>query len=210
MNAYDESYLERAQITLGSMLDYAVHDLQMDLGAFYMLFLTTGLADRFADGCAACTVGNSGAELALKVLEKAGLPWEPTEPRYREGRSKEFWTGWALAYYQWSESESFKRIQEFMPVDQIRDMYEPYHEMDLRQFADTLKARKNAYGSKTALARLRRYAELSQSMLAEKSGVPVRTIQQYEQRQKHIEKAGADQLARLSRALCCSAEVLIR
>jgi len=39
--------------------------------------------------------------------------------------------------------------------------------------------------------------------------VPVRTIQQYEQRQKSINKAQAEYLMMLARALHCNAEDLI-
>ena len=52
-------------------------------------------------------------------------------------------------------------------------------------------------------------AGLSQSELAEMSGVSVRTIQQYEQRQKSINRAKAETLLRLARALCCDMEDLM-
>ena len=51
--------------------------------------------------------------------------------------------------------------------------------------------------------------KMSQSELAEQSGVPVRTIQQYEQRQKSINKAQAEYLMMLANALHCKAEDLI-
>jgi transcriptional regulator with XRE-family HTH domain len=44
---------------------------------------------------------------------------------------------------------------------------------------------------------------LSQSALAKASGVPLRTIQQYEQRQKDINRAGAAYIIMLSSALNC-------
>ena len=50
---------------------------------------------------------------------------------------------------------------------------------------------------------------MSQSELAEQSGVPVRTIQQYEQRQKRINKAQAEYLMMLANTLYCKAEDLI-
>ena len=49
----------------------------------------------------------------------------------------------------------------------------------------------------------------SQRELAELSGVPIRTIQQYEQRQKRINKAQVEYLLNLSKALCCEMECLI-
>ncbi len=45
--------------------------------------------------------------------------------------------------------------------------------------------------------------------LAGQADVPVRTIQQYEQRQKDINKAQAETLLRLARALNCNVEDLM-
>lgn len=61
----------------------------------------------------------------------------------------------------------------------------------------------------TNLKQLRKRAGLSQSELAEASGVPLRTIQQYEQRQKSINNAQAQYLIMLARALYCTVEDLI-
>ena len=38
MNAYDKSYLEKAQTTLGRMFDFAVYDLKVDLKEFFDRF----------------------------------------------------------------------------------------------------------------------------------------------------------------------------
>ena len=61
----------------------------------------------------------------------------------------------------------------------------------------------------TNLKLFRQRAGLSQRELAEQSGVPLRTIQQYEQRQKNINKAQAEYLVMLSRVLCCGMEDLM-
>jgi transcriptional regulator with XRE-family HTH domain len=50
---------------------------------------------------------------------------------------------------------------------------------------------------------------LTQNELAAQSGIPLRTIQQYEQRQKDINKAQAEYLILLSKALHCPLEELI-
>ncbi len=55
----------------------------------------------------------------------------------------------------------------------------------------------------TNLKNLRKIAGLSQRELAELSAIPVRTIQQYEQRQKNINKAQAEYLVMLAQVLCC-------
>ena len=82
-------------------------------------------------------------------------------------------------------------------------MYTPYHEMDIRQFCDEMRKLYKAAKPDTNLKLLRKSAGLSQQGLAELSGVPTRTIQQYEQRQKNINKANAEHLLLLSRALNC-------
>ena len=61
----------------------------------------------------------------------------------------------------------------------------------------------------TNLKAMRTLAGLSQSELAVQADVPVRTIQQYEQRQKDINKAQAETLLRLARALNCNVEDLM-
>ena len=205
-SAYDGLYLERARVTLGSMLDYAVWDLQFNLSRFYSLFISTGAAERFGRGEASFTVGRSGPELAWDVLERSGLSYPAVRPAYRSERSSEYWTGWALAYYQWRSGRPFREIEECVPIEMVCTFYNPYHEMDVEQFADRMEeivSRELEGMRETTLARYRKYAQLSQSGLAKRSGVSVRTIQQYEQRRKDIGKAGEDQVVNLGKALGC-------
>ena len=53
------------------------------------------------------------------------------------------------------------------------------------------------------------FANLSQSELAQQAGVSVRTIQQYEQRRKDINKAQTETLLKIARALVCTVEDLV-
>ena len=209
IHAYDETYVGCGRTVLGRMLDYAVHDMGYELAPFYDLFLSSGLSQRFGEGDCALLAGMSGVELAWLVMEEAGEKFTRTEPRFTVGRSEEYWTGWALAWYQWETSVSFRDINQVVSIDRVRKMYEPYHEMDILQFRDRMNELYAAALPETALKRLRRYAGLSQRQLAEYSGIPLRTIQQYEQRQKDINKAQAEYLIRLSRALCCDTEMLM-
>lgn len=88
-------------------------------------------------------------------------------------------------------------------------MYSPYHEMDVRHFCNRMNELYRAANPEIRLKQIRQRAGLSQSELAELSGVSVRTIQQYEQRQKSINKAQAERLMMLARALNCNVEDLI-
>ena len=205
-NAYDRSYLERARISLGRMLDYAVYDLKYDLAAYWEIFLASQVARQFERGEVSVLAGKSGVELALMVL---GKEQEYEKPFFSEGKSEEYWTGWALAYFQWKTCLSFSQITEFVPIEEIRRMYSPYHEMDIRQFCDRMSEMFAERKQQTNLKRKRMSAGLSQSQLAKLTGIPVRTIQQYEQGQKDINKARAEYVIALSRALYCDPQQLL-
>ncbi|MGI6081106.1 MAG: helix-turn-helix domain-containing protein [Candidatus Avilachnospira sp.] len=209
IHAYDKVYLEKARISAGRMLDFSVNDLHYDIGDFFELFIKTGIAERFERGDFTLIAGMSGVELAYEVFEKAGIAIERVKPRYTSDRSKEFWTGWALAYYQWYTSESFAEITKYIPIKDIVALYSPYHEMDIRQFVDKMNELYRKAKPETNLKLRRKRAGLSQRELAEQTGISVRTIQQYEQRQKSINKAQGEYLALLAKALCCNVEDLI-
>ena len=209
IRAYHKVYLEKARNNLGRMLDFATYDLGYDPCTFFNLFINSGLAKGFEKGAFHLTVGVSGVELAYRVLELTNHQIEDPQPRYTVDRSPEYWAGWALAYYQWETALSFLDILECVPLDDIIRMYSPYHEMDIRQFCDRMNELYREANPETRLKQVRQRAGLSQSELAEQSGVPLRTIQQYEQRQKNINKAKAEYLVMLARVLNCPAEELI-
>ena len=192
------------------MLDFAVYDLKYDIDDFFNLFIRSGVAKRFETGDFAVVVGMSGVELAYEVLEQSRMGSERIKPNYTISRSKEFWTGWALAYYQWETSMSFAEIVRYIPIKDVRALYQPYHEMDIRQFVDKMNAMYKAAKPETNLKLLRQKAGLSQRSLADLSGIPIRTIQQYEQRQKNINKAQAEYLVVLAKVLCCEVEDLMQ
>ena len=208
-NAYDKLYLAQGQKVLGGMLDYAVRGVKIELSRFYSLFLASGYAKRFGEGEADIIAGHSGIELAHMVLESVGIPQAFQVAKNLRGRSREYWAGTALAYYQWSSNQSFSEIERVVPITDVLHMYQPYHEMDIRQFEDEMNRRMAIAMTRgeTRLARLRAYAGLSQSMLARRADVPLRTIQQYEQRQKDIRHASAEQLEKLAKALHCDSVV---
>lgn len=206
IRAYDKNYLSKAQSTLASMLDFAVYDLNMSLEKFYQSFLESTVSNRFESGESSIIAGKSGVELALEVVGNENLA---KEYRPAANRSPEYWVGWALAFFQWQTNLTFKQINSLIPITGIRAMYNPYHEMDISQFCDKMRELYNSRKGETNLKKYRLAAGLSQSELAEVSGVQVRTIQQYEQRLKNINAAKAESVIALSKALECSVEMLM-
>ena len=207
--AYDKSYLEKARSSLGRMLDFAVYDLKVDIKEFFDRFIVSGIANAFEIGDSKTIAGKSGVEIAYEVMEKTGEDVRNIKPRYTANRSEEYWTGWALAYYQWKTSLSFSEIVRCIPIDQIMSMYSPYHEMDIRHFADKMSELYYQAKPETNLKIYRKRAGLSQKQLAELANIPVRMVQHYEQRQKNINKAQTEYLVKLSKVLNCDIEDLL-
>ena len=210
MRAYDDSYLLMAQKALGRSFDYAVADLGISLRAYYDCFLATHYANRFCSGDFRVLAGMSGIELARRGLQEA-VCWQQefARPGNREARSPEYWAGWALAYYQWDTGFSFAEIDDFMPVDQVLSLYNPYHEMDVTRFVARLNELREERVPDTELKRRRLALGLSQRDLAERSGVSARSIQQYEQRRKDINKASFSTVAALADALHCKNPIVL-
>ena len=209
IHAYDKNYLEKAKTTMAHMLDYVVYDLHYDMGDFFQLFIESGMARRFEKGDSRTIAGHSGVELAREVLERSGQTSVMEEPRYAANRSREYWTGYVLAYYQWYSGKSFAEITAQVSVEQIRELYSPYHEMDIRQFAERMDELCQKAQPETRLKVRRVESGLSQRELAESTGVPLRTLQEYEQGRKDISKAQVTYLIMLAKALCCEVEDLV-
>lgn len=81
--------------------------------------------------------------------------------------------------------------------------------MDITQFYDHMLDLYRKRNLVSNLKKMRQKTGLSQSELAKLSEVPVRTIQQYEQRQKNINAAKAETLIRIAKYLYCSVDDLM-
>ena len=209
MNAYDKIYLESSRKSLARMCDFVVYDLKYDLEDFFDMFIASSYAKRFEHGESTIVAGQSGVELAYDILDENGKSSLRVEPQYTVNRSKEYWLGWAHAYYQWYTSLSFAEIIKYVPIKKILKLYSPYHEMDIRHFVDQMNELYVGAKKETNLKIRRKRLGISQSKLAELTGIPVRTIQQYEQRQKNINKAQVEYLVVLARVLYCRVEDLV-
>ena len=226
IRAYDEACLPAACDCLGRMLDYSVYSLHIDADSMMKLFIASGTAALFGRGDIRTIAGRSGIELAYSVLEKSSVPYERVPARHTVSLSNEYWCGHALAYIQWASGLCFEEIVSVCPASELAadcarerlalldslplDISDQDRAKALRRFGDGF-ARAAAgrimsdgeVRADTRLKRLRAKNGLSQSALAKASGVPLRTIQQYEQRQKDINKAHFEYIIMLSAALNC-------
>ena len=209
IHAYQEIYLDNVQLSLGDMFHYAINDCNLDGENFVKLFITSNVSKRIEAGEPSYLSGKSGAELLLEVVKETTGKDILVENKEHYSRTKEYWIGWAIAYYQWYSNRKFKDIFKVFSFENLQRMYYTLHEADITKFVSVVDARMREVFSNTNLKRIRMSYGCTQAELAEKSGVSLRSIQMYEQRNKDINKASVETLYRLSKALGCTVEDLI-
>ena len=208
-HAYQEIYLSNAQSMLGDAFDYAINVCHIPGSSFVKLFIASTISKRLENGEPSYLSGKSGIEVAMEILAETTGKVPDAAPQEHFGRSREYWIGWAVAYYQWFSGRSYSDIFQVVTFEELQRMYDPLHEADITKFADILDARMREFFTDTNLKRIRTAYGCTQAELAKRSGVSLRSIQMYEQRNKDINKASAETLLRLSRVLGCTMEDLM-
>ena len=208
-HAYQEIYLSKAQAALGDAFDYAINTCHIPGEDFIRLFTASTVSRRMENGEPAYLAGKSGIEIAADIiLESTGKLLE-VEAQEHFGRSREYWIGWAVCYYQWFTARNYTEIFKVFSYENLSNMYYTLHEADITKFVDIVDEKIREHFNETNLKRIRSTYGCTQADLAKRSGVTLRSIQMYEQRNKDINKASADALYRLSKVLGCSMESLL-
>ena len=208
-HAYQEIYLSNAQSMLGDAFDYAINVCHIPGSSFVKLFIASTISKRLENGEPSYLSGKSGIEVAMEILAETTGKVPDVAPQEHFGRSREYWIGWAVAYYQWFSGRRYSDIFQVVTFEELQKLYDPLHEADITKFADILDARMREFFADTSLKRIRTAYGCTQAELAKRSGVSLRSIQMYEQRNKDINKASAETLLRLSRVLGCTMEDLM-
>lgn len=207
--AYSELYLEDAMNNLGEAFDYAANACSMDKDLFMSFFINTDMSYSFERGNPMVIAGMSGTELVQKTLAKCRYRTDFPDPLDMLVPTEDFWCGWILAYAQWSTGYTFRRIMKIITIKEIETLYPTLHEAPEERFVDMLKRREKAENFETNLRLLRENKGISQAELARRTGVSLRAIQQYEQKQKDINKAQTLTLYNLAKEFDCSVEALM-
>lgn len=208
-HAYQEIYLSNAQSMLGDAFDYAINVCHIPGNSFVKLFIASTISKRLENGEPNYLSGKSGIEVAMEILVETTGKAPDAAPQEHFARSREYWIGWAVAYYQWFSGRRYSDIFQVVTFEELQKMYDPLHEADITKFADILDTRMREFFTDTSLKRIRTAYGCTQAELAQRSGVSLRSIQMYEQRNKDINKASAETLLRLSKVLGCTMEDLI-
>ena len=208
-HAYSELYLDTSPRILGDAVCYAVDSMNLSADRFMGLFIVSGYAELFEKGAPQIVAGINGCELVKKSMEKCGLDVPDMEDVLTLDKTPEYWSGWALAQYQWESAKSFKSIHAKVPMSEIIRMYRPVHEADISKFFDVMDDKMKTEEKVTRLRTYRDAIGMSQSELAKAADISVRQIQLFEQKQRDINKTQAITLAKLARALGTKSEMLL-
>ncbi len=209
MHAYQEIYLSNAQAALGDAFDYAVNTCGISGSDFSKLFVVSTISRRMENGEPKYLSGKSGIEIVHDVVLETMGKELTTPPQENMWRSCEYWIGWAVAYYQWYSARKYSDIFKALPFDELQRMYPTLHEADITKFVVVADRHLKNCFPETSLKRIRSAYGCSQSELAQLSGVSLRSIQMYEQRNKDINKASVETIFRLAKALGCQIEDLM-
>jgi DNA-binding XRE family transcriptional regulator len=208
-HAYQEIYLNKAQSILGDAFDYAINTCGILGSNFINLFLASTVSKRMENGEPAYLSGKSGIELVTEIVAETMGKEIDQVPEERFSRSKEYWIGWAVSYYQWYSCRKYSEIFKAITFADLQQMYYTLHESDITKFVDIADERVRLFFTDTNLKRIRSAYGCTQAELAKKAEVSLRSIQMYEQRNKDINKASVETVYRLAKALGCSMEDLI-
>lgn len=208
-HAYQEIYLSKAQSILGDAFDYAINTCSIMGSDYVKLFAASSVSKRMENGEPAYLAGKSGIEIVAEIIAETKGQELRIEPQENFGRSREYWIGWAAAYYQWHSARRYSDIFKVISFENLQRMYDTLHEADISKFVDIADSRMKEYFTETNLKRIRTAYNCTQAELSERSGVGLRSIQMYEQRNKNINKASVDTIYRLAKVLGCTMDDLI-
>lgn len=209
IHAFHEIYLRRAMSNTGEMFDYAVNVLGLAREDFAGMFAHSQICRRLENGEPKYLIGMSGTELAMDIIEETTGVIVEAEPGTGYDRTPDHWCGWALCYYHWLKNIPYREIFKIASYDEISAMYPSLHEADVSKFAEIMDERRRRLLPETNLRRIRTAYGCSQSELARMSGVSLRSIQMYEQRNKDINRGQAETINMLAKALGCRMDDLL-
>lgn len=225
VHPYDGVYLDQAMNTLGKAVDFSEACLPGGTRYFLEAFYGSEAAASFSPPSPRPDVGVSGIELVLRVCggpESGGLDalLQIASSLPQSGSHEKRWIGSAIVRYQWETGITFREIGTFLTLEDLEserrslissgsgDNWERLCQ-DLEQLRSDRTVRGDLAETATHLAKLRAKAGLTQTQLSYLSGVSLRSIQQYEQRAKNINRAQSRSVLALAKTLGCAMEDLL-
>ena len=201
-------YEQELREKLGTYFDTAVNHNGMRGQEAANLLVSSGLAEHLERQNPAFVAGKSGTELLSWACEQVGLSPEVANPP-RTPTTPDYWVGYMLGLFQVAAGWTYRQVFERMSYADLRGMHSWCQDMSEREVVDTICDELLKRPQQKALRRMRKASGLTQSQLAAQAGLSMRTIQQYEEGQKDINKAAVGNVRKLALILHCTIEDLL-
>ena len=213
IKSYNDLYLSDVADNIGTMFEYATL-CGYESKKFWSMFVCSEVAQQIEKGNPKYLSGYSGTDLVQIIINT-----KPVINRTKQGNlisdiaisngGQYYWAGWALAQYQHKKGKSFYKINNILPIEKVLNLYPTLHEADITKFFDVADEYFKKTQKETNLKTIRTAAGLSQSELAKKAEVELRSIKMYEQRRNDINKAQVETLYKFAKVLGCNIEDLL-
>ena len=204
----NNNYIAYVSENIGTMFEYAVA-FGFKPKVFWNTFVNSNLATQIEKENPKYLTGYSAIDLTNIVINTTSSCEPIIDKKQYVNKDMFYWAGWAIANYQHYSGTSFYKINKALPIERVLELYPTLHEADITKFYETANKYVNIVKANTNLKIIRHASGLSQSELAKKSGVLLRSIQMYEQRKNDINKAQVETLLKLSKILNCNIEDLL-
>ena len=208
--AYPDIYLYDAMRNLGEMVEYAETACGDNVDRALQMFVVSGYAERWEDGDPRVLCGLSGTELYQRINERCGVEgrrWAAALTLYKAGEA--YWSGYTMAYYQWKKNYPFHEVLRLMPYPEWQRLWPSLHTASEDKCVEVIDCEAMDKRKQTRLQAYRRRLHLTQKQLAEEAGINLRTLQQYEIRDKEISQAATEKVRAMARVLGCRVEDII-
>ena len=192
----------------GICMSFACKYLGFQANEFFKLFASSKISIEYAKANPKYIYGMSGVELAYEILIDLGFDPKNVND-YELDKDINFWAGRILAYIQYMHNYDFKFLAEIINVNLLLDHFEELSNQTLSSTDEYIFKNLVSQDSKSRLQSRRKIVELSQTELAEKANINVRTLQQYEIKSKNINNASITNVMKLAEALGCKAEDIL-
>ena len=201
---YDQDIRER----LGTFFDVAVNQCGLRGQDAVDALVVSGLAGQLERQNPGFAVGRSGSELLQWALDACGYGIRVPNSS-RAPVSDDYWTGYMVALLQLRSGWTYAQVFERMSYADVREMHSWCQDLPEDEVVENMRAALQERPRVSALRRARKAAGLTQTQLAQVAGVSMRSVQQYEEGLKDINKAAAGTVYRFSLVLGCTMEDLL-
>ena len=203
IQSYSETYLPYVAENLGVMFEHAV-DIGIRPEIFWNTFINSTVAKQIERGNPKYLTCS-----ALDYLDEIYKGRKKIPNKQYINKDCFYWAGWIMAQFQYHIGYSFYRINMHISIDQVLNLYPTLHEANVTKFFNVALTCFRSKPAITNLKRIRQARGFSQSQLANRAEVDLRSIQMYEQKRNDINKAQAETLYRIARVLGCNIEDLL-